>query len=511
MDMPADITPRRIATSVIDASHAIIQAIQVLHQTWRQMRPAAFAFYSFGRTLFDAAVMAACAVISHPTGASSTVALADLNIALNIMKDPKVATGASRDNQVGGVSEAVKIIELLRAKADGARQGNPALLMIQAFHAGTKRKRSDAEQRPSGEFHLPYAGAGATCSTPAADVSSSLDSRLSMGSESTSYTPRSRPKYEVIPESPVGRTDQASTPLLTSLEVQEDMKPQIPIRGRPRQDSMMTGRRRESNSGVKNERMPAPPHPPQPHSIVPSQTPESLRYCTPQDVPMGDAQSRIEFSTPFSTSPVDDVRPGAHAIPPRRYSRADSVIAASPTQQQGARTHTPSATMHAPIAAYANAEIPQMRGSTSTGSVYDSLGMTVASPQSTPSFASAALPTHSTLPYDTEFYAIPTFGPPNGPPSSVYERSVGSMPMIGLGISDSRPGTASTPVTSMTDSPSYAMNGGGMSVSYNAHPLKVPNNMDSSPTSFQEAQSMQSWPTENVTPSGSGQPWNGYY
>jgi len=68
----SDGLPWRVVSSVVDAGHTVLQAMCILHSTWWQTQPAAFLFYPFGHTLFDTAVMMACAVIAHPSSAATS-------------------------------------------------------------------------------------------------------------------------------------------------------------------------------------------------------------------------------------------------------------------------------------------------------------------------------------------------------------------------------------------------------------------------------------------------------
>ncbi|TFK53011.1 hypothetical protein OE88DRAFT_1643729 [Heliocybe sulcata] len=137
-------------------------ACRALHSVWRQnKRPAAFVFYSFGRTLFDAAVCLAHAVIQQPTAIWTKAGLDDVKQALEILRDPKVATGRGPVNGgvEGSVSEAVTIVEKMLKKAQQAMKFNCAGNDV---HAGTKRKHEevDVDHALAPGFHLPYIGAG---------------------------------------------------------------------------------------------------------------------------------------------------------------------------------------------------------------------------------------------------------------------------------------------------------------------------------------------------------------
>ena len=162
----SDGLPRRVVSSVIDAGHSVFQAMRILHSTWRQTQPAAFLFYSIGRTLFDTAVMMACAVIAHPSSASSSVAIDG--------QYPQPSTswrihvwglgGSPKHDDHRDLPEVVKIITLLKTKAEAKRAGDD----IVAGHSltGSKRKHDESPDCSSfaDNFELPYVGAGVKAS-----------------------------------------------------------------------------------------------------------------------------------------------------------------------------------------------------------------------------------------------------------------------------------------------------------------------------------------------------------
>ncbi|KAH7912844.1 hypothetical protein BJ138DRAFT_1082778 [Hygrophoropsis aurantiaca] len=150
----------------ISAAHVIIRASNVLFSMWKQRpdlkgrrpSPGLFDFYSFGRTLFDAAVVCAHNAIKQPTSMWQRIAMEDVNTALEIMRDPLVVTGrgSMRGGVEGGVNEAVRVVALMIKKAEAARSGNHELSTT-----GMKRKHdeveSDADQLSTG-FHIPFVG-----------------------------------------------------------------------------------------------------------------------------------------------------------------------------------------------------------------------------------------------------------------------------------------------------------------------------------------------------------------
>ena len=182
----------------IDAAHAIIKASRILHALYKQPRgmppkrpcPAIFDYYSFGQALFDAAVVCAHAVIQDPKAMWVEAALQDLAGALEVMKDPMVSTGRGplKGGVDGGLSEPVRIIELLRAKAESARGSSP--------YDTNKRKHDDisgdGDQLLAG-FQLPYVG------PPVASARLGTSSSTSIDVSSTSPTFQEETPSHVAP------------------------------------------------------------------------------------------------------------------------------------------------------------------------------------------------------------------------------------------------------------------------------------------------------------------------
>jgi len=151
---------------IFDAAHAIIRAIRALCSMWKQRpdlkgkrpTPALFSFYSFGRILFDAAVVCAHSAIKYPTKYWVPTAVEDVNNALEMLRDPLLNTGRGpmRGGVEGDVQESIIIISQLQKKVEMARRGNPDALV-----SGTKRKRDevegDTERIPNG-LQLPCIG-----------------------------------------------------------------------------------------------------------------------------------------------------------------------------------------------------------------------------------------------------------------------------------------------------------------------------------------------------------------
>ncbi|OBZ76226.1 Transcriptional activator protein acu-15 [Grifola frondosa] len=106
----------------INAAHLVIYASRLLHAVWRHTRPAAFDFYDFGRTLFDAAVVCAHAVIQQPTSILAAEAMKCVGCALDIMKElGAVRTGVEGIRGDNNRAEAIKVVEMMKRKAEAAR------------------------------------------------------------------------------------------------------------------------------------------------------------------------------------------------------------------------------------------------------------------------------------------------------------------------------------------------------------------------------------------------------
>jgi hypothetical protein len=269
----ADSLPRRVVSSVIDAGHAILQAMRVLHSTWRQTRPAAFLFYSFGRTLFDTAVMMACAVIAHPSGASAGVAIADVAAAIDIMQDTRIGSGRiPKQDDRKEMSEAVKIVTLLKTKAEAKHAGED-IVASSLLAIGAKRKRDDSPDPNSfaDGFELPYVGVGVKASHQSTEL------------RRVETTPKAPPKIKVK-QRQVSTMIELSSPSESSPVAERDAG-QVPVRGRPRTDSTL---HRSSSSKKYNaptthsqSSTPAPDQPgfhPMPELTRPESRPQ---MCTP--------------------------------------------------------------------------------------------------------------------------------------------------------------------------------------------------------------------------------------
>ncbi|KAI0046789.1 hypothetical protein FA95DRAFT_1606603 [Auriscalpium vulgare] len=423
-DPAPEIVPRRVVSSIVDAGHAVIHAVSLLHNTWRQTRPAAFAFYSFGRTLFDAAVMVASAVIVYPRGASSGVSLADLGLALDLMRDTRTAAMRNKQSASGGAetSEAVKVVEMLKDRAESARHGEHHA----TSHAGTKRKRSEVEAPSLDEgFQLPYVGTGVALLRTAPETvviepappraSTSAAPKVRVKQRESSVAPDLSGAFEAAPgEKPLRETLKESL-----------LKAQIPVRGRPRQPSTA----RPSKSASKQQRqMPAPPPSASAPITVPSQHAGSTEppgiHPLP-DLALGESSSRASVDYSMSAfSPVDT----------RRFSTAEPELS-TPHSTTAPSLPTPSAYDPSPqITHYPDMGPPPPAGQAMHESMF--------SAQSSPPFS-----TQPPSPYEFYNMAAGAYGSPQGyDPQQQPQQPQQPQGLIGLGIStDSRPHTAGGP------------------------------------------------------------------
>lgn len=166
--------PDNAMNASINASHAIIHASRVAQGVWQRHGgggPGRYSsigtnnipsshgvFYPFARQLFDATVVAAHVVIQAPQSVVAKVALEDVRVALDVLRDPALATGRGRAPSRGGIegcpSEAVTIVEMMLRKAEMAKRNYiPAT-------AGVKRKHEEVDDGVAKGFWLPYVGSG---------------------------------------------------------------------------------------------------------------------------------------------------------------------------------------------------------------------------------------------------------------------------------------------------------------------------------------------------------------
>lgn len=378
----ADGLPRRVVSSVVDAGHAVLQAMRTLHSTWRQTQPAAFLFYPFGRTLFDTAVMMACAVIAHPSGASSGVAMADVAAAIDIMQDTRMGSGRrpKRDDSKE-LPEAVKIVTLLKTKAEAKRAGED-IVASPLLAIGTKRKRDDSPDPNSfaDGFELPYVGVGVKASHQSSEL------RV----ETTPKVPMSMPKVKVKQRPGPTMVDLSSAPENSPL-LERDAG-QVPVRGRPRTDSTL---HRSSSSKKYNTSTTAPTHS-QPGTPAPDQPgfhpmPELTRPESRPQMCTSDYETSIY--TPTSSYEPSPQLPPHFSIPPSMPPPQAPLMHASPSYASisgsGSSSQSSPGYSQAPIPSphayrHPGPELYSVQGPTTPS--YDppmaSLGIGVSEPQS---------------------------------------------------------------------------------------------------------------------------------
>ncbi|OCH88727.1 hypothetical protein OBBRIDRAFT_757687 [Obba rivulosa] len=150
--------PHQAFFGTINAAHAIIYASRVMHLIWQDTRPAAFDFYDFSRTLFDAAVVCAHAVIQQPKNMLAGEAMKSVGFAADILRQLGAAcSGVEGSRGERSKTEAIRIVEIMKNKAETARTRN-----ANGAAVGVKRKHSEVEsegERLSGDFRLPFVGA----------------------------------------------------------------------------------------------------------------------------------------------------------------------------------------------------------------------------------------------------------------------------------------------------------------------------------------------------------------
>lgn len=140
----------------ITAAHSIIYALRVLYTVWRATRPGIFEYYDYTRSLFDAAVICAHAVIQQPASILAGEGMKGITHALDIMRDMHEAR---RRIFPDTPTEAIKIVEMMQEKAERARAASTA-------STGAKRKRAEEDWHAmsslSAGFQLPFVGPSVT-------------------------------------------------------------------------------------------------------------------------------------------------------------------------------------------------------------------------------------------------------------------------------------------------------------------------------------------------------------
>lgn len=169
--------------------------------------------------------MMACAIIAHPFSASSSVAIADVSAAIDIIQDTRLGSGRrSKQEDRKELPEAVKIITLLKTKAEAKRVGDD-IIASPPVVLGSKRKHVESSDSSSfaDDFELPYVGAGVRVSQPTSGLSV----------ETTPKAPTSVQKSRVKQRSGSGMPPDSCRASEGPPPTEMDAG-QVPVRGRPR-------------------------------------------------------------------------------------------------------------------------------------------------------------------------------------------------------------------------------------------------------------------------------------
>ncbi|CAE6402785.1 unnamed protein product [Rhizoctonia solani] len=134
-------TPHHAALACSNAAHSLIVASATVHRFLPRTRS-----YSFAQQLFGGAVVAASVAITSPTNMLSQIALKDVKDALSVLRELDMYGHGFGTEGIAG--EAVRVVEILVSKAEGA---------MGVGGVGVKRKR-EGEGLGLG-FELPYVGA----------------------------------------------------------------------------------------------------------------------------------------------------------------------------------------------------------------------------------------------------------------------------------------------------------------------------------------------------------------
>jgi len=181
--------------------------------------------------------MMACAVIAHPSSASSSVAIDDVSAAIDIMQDTRMGSGRkSKHDDRGDLPEVVKIITLLKTKAEAKRAGDD-MVTGPPPAIGSKRKHDESPDCSSftDDFELPYVGPGVKASH--------LSSEPSV--ETTPKAPTSV-KTKVRHQRSGSALPSDSSRVTEGPQLADRDAGQIPVRGRPRTEP--TSQQRNTSS-----------------------------------------------------------------------------------------------------------------------------------------------------------------------------------------------------------------------------------------------------------------------
>jgi len=146
----------------VGAAHKVVTAAERLQATMKGPKHSlAFMSYFFNVQLFHAAIICAHSYIQEPQSVFAKECMKNLNDAIRIMYDPVVPTsrGPMRGGVEGSLSEPLRVLELMKHKAEESARGT-------SFHAGVKRKHSEVEDHLEPGFHIPFAGPAIITSDP---------------------------------------------------------------------------------------------------------------------------------------------------------------------------------------------------------------------------------------------------------------------------------------------------------------------------------------------------------
>lgn len=187
-------TSHQAVLGTINAAHQIIYASGILYAVWHDKRPGIFEYYDYSRSLFDAAVICAQAVIQQPSSILASEGIKGIKRAVEIMRMMNIAMPHVDPN--GVASEAIRMVEMMQEKAERARtlSGSPDAGAL----AGTKRKRTDGELTRittlTTGFVLPFVGPSVSSVQPRAPRAPLMMSKLAKADAPPRDGAKARPR-----------------------------------------------------------------------------------------------------------------------------------------------------------------------------------------------------------------------------------------------------------------------------------------------------------------------------
>ncbi|THH31821.1 hypothetical protein EUX98_g2365 [Antrodiella citrinella] len=289
--------PHQASLGSVTAAHTVVSAARLLHSVWKGTRPAAFDFYDYGRSVFDAAVVCAHTVIQQPTSILTTQAMQIVSGAMDILHD----LGGARED---GPNDAWKIVDMMRRKAELSKANG---LCMDDANAGHKRKRTESDENSfDNGLQLPYVGASIT--------STKTD-------QARPILAPSRPSIVTAKEICSGPLKPSSDSAAKSLEEKKSKDktyPPVGIRVRPGQNRPFNRQRTHSLS-PNSPLVLSGSHPPSsPADVMPAQleTVNLPPHAGPESSSLGG------YST-FHPSPpqMKENPPPSHPMPQEQYSQ----------------------------------------------------------------------------------------------------------------------------------------------------------------------------------------------